>query len=358
MPPLLPARETNPHCHTAAEVDLMAPRYTPEMRLARALMAALTLACSAHSGFAESGCKQALAQLAVCETANALAVDAVRSRRLEAISVMQDVANGALVVFAASKQSGLDSKAALPKKLLSVHEMLVGGSDSTGRQLALALRKSIGTQKVLADFHRYGFNRGDESFWGDVDPQLRKRLTPPQAYVSIDMLNDEDWGSALSSGESYMMTTALQVSLFLQGVGNYGLLCAPVARRTTNDTRQARNTACNAPTRIAEEAAARKLMAAMKDTVERATATRIASSLEGIGWAIGGKTGTVGRAGARMDERDGWFAGQVFDGQGKARYTGATFVRRGGLGGGSAAEISAQLARFVTGGMTPESLPC
>jgi cell division protein FtsI/penicillin-binding protein 2 len=358
-------------------------------RLAIILMAALTLACSVHGGFAAPSCKEALAQFAVCDAANTFAIDAMRSRRLEAVSVMQDVASGALVVFAASKPSGLDvstlvvplslSKVFLAAswwdnnmdnngrahshasgKLVNVHEMLVGGSDSSGRQLALALRKSIGTQKVLADFRRYGFNRGEpfpnrhESFWAEVDSQWRKRLTPPQAYASIDKLNDEDWSSALSIGETYMMTTALHVSRFLQGVGNNGLLCAPMARRMTNGAGQPRNTGCIAPTRMVEEATARELKAAMIDTVKRGTATRIASALEGIGWAIGGKTGTGGRAGAPMNEQDGWFAGLVFDRQGKARYTVATFVRRGGLGGGSAAEISAQLARFMTDGNTRE----
>ena len=151
-----------------------------------------------------------------------------------------------------------------------------------------------------------------------------------------------------------MMTTALQVSRFLQGVGNNGLLCAPVARRVAKGAGHARNIACGDPTRMIEEATAKKLMAAMKETVKRGTATRIAGALEGVGWAIGGKTGTGGRAGAPMNEQDGWFAGLVFDRQGKARYTVATFVRRGGLGGGSAAEISAQIVRFVTGGDIPE----
>jgi cell division protein FtsI/penicillin-binding protein 2 len=337
--------------------------------IARTLLAALTVACSVRGGFAASGCKEALAQLAVCETANALAIDAMKSRRLEAVSVMQDVATGALVVFAASQPSGLDvSTPVMPLSLskvflaaswwdnqqpdLNVHEMLVGGSDSSGRQVALALRKSAGTQKVLADFRKYGFNRGNESFWVEVDPQWKKRLTPPPAYAKLDRLNDDDWSSALSIGESYMMTTALQVSRFLQGVGNNGLLCAPVARRTTKDGGHVPDTGCSAPTRIVEETTARKLMAAMIDTVKRGTATRIANALEGIGWAIGGKTGTGGRAGAPMNEQDGWFAGLVFDQQGKARYTVATFVRRGGLGGGSAAEISAQMARFVTDGNT------
>ena len=340
-------------------------------------MAALTLACSDHSGFAASGCKQALAP--AC---------GVRDRERVGDRCYEEPAAGGRIgdagcgdgsarCFAASQPSGLDvptlvmplslSKVFLAAswwdnkqpdlleshtsaKPVNVHEMLVGGSDSAGKQVALALRKSIGTQKVLADFGRYGFNGGTESFWAEVDPQWKKRLTPPREYAAIDTLNDEDWSAALSIGESYMMTTALQVSRFLQGVGNNGLLCAPVARRSAQATVQPPNTGCGAPTRMVEESTARRLMAAMVDTVKRGTATRIARALEGIGWAMGGKTGTGGRAGAPINEQDGWFAGLVFDRQGKARYTVATFVRRGGLGGGNAAEISAQIARFVTEG--------
>jgi cell division protein FtsI/penicillin-binding protein 2 len=44
---------------------------------------------------------------------------------------------------------------------------------------------------------------------------------------------------------------------------------------------------------------------------------------------------------------DGWFAGLVFDPEGKARFTVATYVRRGGKGGENAAIISAQLARYL-----------
>jgi len=55
-----------------------------------------------------------------------------------------------------------------------------------------------------------------------------------------------------------------------------------------------------------------------------------------------------------MNRQDGRFAGLVFDRQGKARYTVATFVRRGGRGGRNAAEISAQLARFLTSESTVE----
>jgi hypothetical protein len=341
--------------------------------LTKAWMAALILACSTRGGSPEAGCKQALAQLAVCEAADMAALDTMRSRHLEAVTVVQDVASGALVVFAASKPSSLDvSTQVMPLSLskvflaaswwdhqqpdfvegangtrVSVHEMLAGGSDSAGKQVALALRKSVGTPQVLADFGRYGFNRGGESFWAEVDPQWKKRLTPPPAYALNDSLNDVDWSSALSIGEGHMMTSALQVSRFLQGVGNRGLVCAPVARRAAKANAHARETACIAPTRMVEEATAKQLTSAMIDTVKQGSAKRIATALDGTGWSIGGKTGTGGRPEAPMDKQDGWFAGLVFDNQGNARYTVASFVRQGGLGAGNAADICAQLTRLL-----------
>jgi len=170
---------------------------------------------------------------------------------------------------------------------------------------------------VLADLRRYGFNRRDESFWAEVDPQWRKRLTPEPAYALIGALNDGDWSSALAIGESHMMITPLHVSRFLQAVGNNGLLCAPVARRMTKSAGRIPDPACGAPTRIVGQATAKQLMAAMADAVKRGTAIRIANALAGTGWAIGGKTGTGGRAGQPMNEQDGWFAGLIFDRQGR-----------------------------------------
>lgn len=335
---------------------------------------ALAIAGSAAIGAEASGCKEALAQHAVCESANAVAIDAMRKRGLEAAMVMQDVSNGALVVFAASEPSKLDvSTQVLPLSLckvflaaswwdhrqpdlvastpseqsVNVHEMLVGGSDSSGRQVAFALRKAVGTQAVLADFRRYGFNRGDESFWAEVDPQLKERLTPQPAYARLDALNDENWSSVLSIGESDMATTALQVSRFFQAVGNNGLLCAPIARTVRKGTGPAGDVICSAPSRMVEETTAKHLMAAAIETVKRGSARRIAGALNDVGWAMGGKTGTGGRHGAPMEKQDGWFAGLVFDRHGKALYTVATFVRGGGLGGSNAAEISATVARFL-----------
>jgi hypothetical protein len=335
---------------------------------------ALAIADSPAIGAGASSCKEALAQHAVCESANVVAIDAMRKRSLEAVSVMQDVSTGAFVVFAASEPSKLDvSTQVLPLSLckvflaaswwdhtqpdllastlseqsVNVHEMLVGGSDSAGRRVALALRKAVETQAVLADFRRYGFNRGHESFWAEVDPRWKNRLTPQPAYARLDALNDENWSSMLWMGESDMATTALQVSRFFQAVGNNGLLCAPVARTVTKGTGPAQDVICSAPSRMVEETTAKHLMVAAIDTVKRGSARHIAGALNDAGWVMGGKTGTGGRPGAPMEKQDGWFAGLVFDRRGKARYTVATFVSGGGLGGGKAAEISATVARFL-----------
>lgn len=349
-------------------------------------MLVCAFACSAHGMFGAGRCSDALAQRSVCEPANAFASNLIKSRHLEAVSVVQDVSTGALVLFAAPERTKLDvSTPVLPlslskvflaaswwdhnepdlkfeslhgsentvnpahRKSVNVHEILVGGSDSAGRQMAIALRKAVGTEVVLADLRRYGFNRGNESFWADVDPQWRKQLVPQPADASLSGLNDEEWSSALSIGESHMTISALQVSRFFQAVGHDGLSCSPVALRMQDGHSRTPNKSCGAPTRMMSETAAKQLRSALLDTVKRGTATGISGTLIGTGWSIGGKTGTGGVAGAPFEDQDGWFAGLIFDGSLKARYTVATFVRHGGAGGGKAAEISAEEARFLAG---------
>jgi cell division protein FtsI/penicillin-binding protein 2 len=102
-----------------------------------------------------------------------------------------------------------------------------------------------------------------------------------------------------------------------------------------------------------EESTALRLQAAMLEVVQHGSATTIAHSLQGTGWQIGGKTGTG--PGTVGPEADGWFAGLIFDPQGKARFTVATFVRHGGPGRGNAANISAELARYIIGETTAAS---
>jgi hypothetical protein len=158
------------------------------------------------------------------------------ARQVKAVAVIQDVRTGPVIAFAASHPSELDIATpvyplSLSKLLLcaswwdhqqpesifdnvkgtanaqsgyglgvSIHEMLVSGSDSTGEQMAVALRKSVGTTVMLEDFKRYGFGqrtdlRRDNTFWGEVASIWETRLTPAPAYVSLnDQTSDTDWG--------------------------------------------------------------------------------------------------------------------------------------------------------------------
>lgn len=331
----------------------------------------------------ESPCADALRQLTVCLEANNRALAIMRASNLEAITVMQDVQTGALVAFAASEPAKLDVNThvlplSLSKLLLaaswwdnqqpdssfdstkgsataqnpafrskvSVHEVLVGGSDSAGRQMALQLRKSVGTEAVLGDFERYGFvlrqdSEPDEKFWSEVPAMWKSRLVSTSAHIELShQTADTEWADALSIGETKMSVTVLYMSRFLQAVGNQGVMLTPVAREKAVDKKTPpphRN-----PKRVMKETAAQRLQAAMRDTVQRGTATSIATALEKTGWQIGGKTGSA--------KSDGWFAGLVFDPKGNARFTVATFVRHGGRGGGAAAKLSADLARFIMDG--------
>ena len=343
---------------------------------------------------AESPCVSALAQRAVCVAANNRAREIVGASQLKAVTVLQDVRTGAIVAFAASQPSEVDittliSPLSLSKLLIAaswwdnrqpdssfdstrgtpnaqnpayrsrvtVHEMLVGGSDSAGRQAAVALRKSVGTKKVLEDFARYGFGQQtgllrDDKFWGELAPAWKARLIPVPAYVSLsEETKDADWAETLSLGETNMSVTALHVSRFLQAVGNDGVLLTPIAReeqpagsskKSLSSRRQV-----NHSIRIMQESTARRLQSAMRDTVQRGTANSIAQALENTGWKIGGKTGSGPAILPKGAQVDGWFAGLIFDPQGKARFTVATFVRSGGYGAGNAAKISAELARYL-----------
>jgi cell division protein FtsI/penicillin-binding protein 2 len=338
-----------------------------------------------------SPCLNALTQRAVCTAANNRALEIMRGRRLKAITVVQDVQTGALVAFAASQPSEVDITSpirplSLSKLLIAaswwdnrlpdssfdstrgardaanpayrsrvtVHEMLVGGSDSAGRQSAVALRKSAGTQKVLEDFARYGLAQRtdlsrDDNFWGELAPVWKGHLIPAAAYASLtEVTKDEEWAETLSLGETNMSVTALHLSRFLQAVGNGGLLLTPIAREERSVTKS--NVSLrdfNNPIRMMEESTALRLQSAMRDTVQRGTARSIAKTLEDTGWQIGGKTGSGPALLPKGAQVDGWFAGLIFDPQGRARFTVATFVRSGGKGGENAAKISAALARYL-----------
>ncbi len=312
----------------------------------------------------------------------------MKAGNLEAIIVVQDVHTGSLVAFAASDSEKLDVTTPLlplsPVKLMVAaswwdHEsptpeladsqqllsdMIVNGNDNAGRRIASGLRKSIGTESVLKDLESYGFpfratvtaGEKDTKFWDELSPKWRDRLTPA---ISWRALNQEttmsDWQDTLSIGERKFTVTALHLSRFLQAVGNGGVMLPAVAR--AGEAKASELNSGGKSIRVLNEAAALKLQEAMRAVVERGTAKNSANVLAGTGWQIGGKTGTgpAPNAPGPGPGSNGCFVGLAFDPQGHARFTVVTFVNHGGLGGGNAARISAELIRFLIGGDTGSS---
>ena len=314
----------------------------------------------------------------MCEVANTFALERMKEGHLEAITVMQDVQTGGLIAFAASDPAKFDVATALlplsPVKLMAaaswldhnranetdgeklLTDSIVSGNDNAGRQIAWAVRKAAGTDKVLADLARYGFPAGeteaaqtDKSFWAEVAPRWRARLVPAASYHSLGQeTTDRDWENTLSIGEERFVTTALHLSRFLQAVGNGGRMIVPVAER---EQEQERPGSTVPAIKIMSEATALRLQEAMRGTVERGTAKSVKPILAATGWTVGGKTGTGPdpRSKAVGPGSDGCFAGLIFDRAGKARFTVVTFVKHGGPGAGNAAQISAELARYIVG---------
>jgi cell division protein FtsI/penicillin-binding protein 2 len=346
---------------------------------------------AAPDSAANSECARAISQNAVCEAANKHAVELMNARNLEAATAVFDVETGALIAFAATPGSTRKdveplkvtapvaplsltklflaaswwdrtlpdrtfdcTRSATPNKHepMTIPEMIVIGCDLPAKQMAVALRKEVGTEEVLADLERFGFaarskSPRDDSFWTELAPEWRETLMPAAACTLLNAkTRDSDWADALSLGETNFVVTILHISRFLQAVGNNGILLPPVARReiespVSNAAPQSR--------RIMKESTAARLQTAMQDVVQRGSAQAIAHTLDGTDWQIGGKTGTGPGLGSKGPPYDGWFAGLIFDPTGKARFTVATYVRHGGLGGENAAIISAQLARYLIG---------
>jgi cell division protein FtsI/penicillin-binding protein 2 len=353
------------------------------------LAQALAATPDATANAADSPCARAVAQGAVCEAANKHAIELMNARGLEAATAVFDVQTGALIAFAATPGPDAARKDAEPLKVttpilplsltklflaaswwdralpdrsfdctrsatpdkrepMTIPDMIVIGCDLPAKQMAVALRKEVGAERVLDDLERFGFgpkpkSSRDEAFWTEVAPEWRETLAPSAAYTLLKAkTSDSDWADTLSLGETNFVVTILHLSRFLQAVGNNGVLFTPVARKETDSPV---SKPAPQPRRIMKENTAVRLQTAMRDVVQRGSAQAIAHTLDGTGWQIGGKTGTG--PGLIGPQSDGWFAGLVFDPQVRGRFTVVTFVRHGGRGGENAAIISAQLARYL-----------
>jgi hypothetical protein len=347
-----------------------------------------------------SSCAAALREGTLCHAANAFADSMLKAGELVGLAVMQNVQTGEMVVLAASHPDELDvASTVLPLSLsklwlaaawwesagpdtttftssrgragaanpafrsrVNMHEMVVGGSDSAGREAAERLRALAGSSGALALMERFGLSTGecggrDSAFWGEIPRAWESRLVPPRATLSLTPDSDAPvWNDVFSIGETHFGVTALHVSRFLQAVGNDGHLLPPIARPAADDAPASppRRLPGSAGGRIMTVETARRLQSALRDVVSRGTATSVAGSLAEHGWTMGGKTGSGPGTTPLGPNSDGWFAGLVFDPQAKPRFTVACFIRRAGPGGGNAARLCAGVARFVVGGVSGE----
>lgn len=335
-------------------------------------------------------CAQAMAKGTVCEAANKRAIELMNARNLEAATLVLDVQTGALVAFAATAGSNpaegveplkvttpvvplsltklflvaswwdralpestfdcIRSSAPDKKAPMTIPEMIVIGCDLPAKQMAVALRNKVGAEAVLEDLERFGLGRSrslrDDSFWGELAPEWRDSLVPAASYTLLSAeTKNAEWADAFALGEKNFVVTILYISRFLQALGNKGTLVPSVARKESGN-KPASGPAENSR-RIMQESTAFRLQAAMREVVQRGSAQAVAHTLDGTSWRIGGKTGTGPGLGPVGPQYDGWFAGLVFGPQGNARFTVATYVRHGGLGGENAAIISGQLARYL-----------
>jgi len=319
---------------------------------------------TAHSSFdgvsPNSPCASEIKHAAMCRAANEEVVRLLLARRFVGEAIMQDVRTGAIVSFAGTAfvpggkelhaagilpgagalplssvklmlaaiwwehEDSIDSQ--LHKTAPNLNEMLVAGHDEPARQLALLLRRSIGSQAVLDDLARFGFPLCAPGKAG-------RPFSPPACVALTPRTSDADWASSLSIGETNFTVSLEQLSRFLRAIGKTGAIFLSSLDKERR------------PGNMMSRETATQLQVAMLDAVDDGSAKGIRGRL-GTEWRIGGKTGT---GPADTHPHDGIFAGLVFGAESEARFTIICYVRNGGPGGGAAAEISADLARFVIG---------
>lgn len=224
-------------------------------------------------------------------------------------------------------------------------DMLVYSCNTTAVSMALQLRERLGEQAFVDAYRRYGFTpyaeqapSGDETeFWASDSDDWRRRMSPPPARIRIGQRTSRQEWAQLAIGQGPVDVTPIHVSRFLQAIGNGGVMLPPTLEweRVENPVEGER---------VMEEPTAQRLQRAMLETVQRGTARSVAPRLRGVGWELGGKTGTAQVAG-RAD--DGWFGGLVFDDRGRPRYTVVVYLQGGGPGGARPAAIAAEMTRSL-----------
>lgn len=224
--------------------------------------------------------------------------------------------------------------------------MLVPSCNTAAVWMAQQLRERVGADAVVNAYRRFGFTpypkgeppSGNETdFWATTSEPWASRMSPPPARIRIGENTGKAEWAQLAIGQGPVDVTPIHISRFLQAIGNGGVMLPPTLEWEL---------AQSPPegTRVMSRRTAERLQRAMRAVVDRGTARSVLPALEGTRWDLGGKTGTAQIPGA---PDDGWFAGLIFDAEGKPSYTVVAYLRGGGPGGGEPAAIAAGLTRYL-----------
>ena len=225
--------------------------------------------------------------------------------------------------------------------------MLTPSCNTGAVWMALHMRERLGSEAFVDAYRKYGFEpyakkppqdtvRG---FWNTGSERWAKRMSPPLSRVRIHEGTGRAEWAQLAIGQGPVDATPIGISRFVQAIGNGGvILPATLEWERLEEVPEGE--------RIMKAETARKLQVAMLSVVDSGTAVSAAPLLQGLQWDMGGKTGTAQISG-RPD--DGWFAGLVFDPSGKPRYTVVVYLRGGGPGGRMPAAVAAGMTRVMSG---------
>jgi membrane peptidoglycan carboxypeptidase len=221
--------------------------------------------------------------------------------------------------------------------------MLVPSCNTSAVWMAQRMREELGEQAFADAYRAFGFEPYTEqaprdttaAFWNTDSRAWARRMSPAPSRIRIGAETGPAEWAQLSIGQGPVDVTLIGISRFLQAIGNDGEMLAPTVEWERAERPGDRR-------RVMSSNTASRLQGAMLEVVRSGTARSVAPRVAGSGWALGGKTGTAQLPGA---PDDGWFAGLMHDGEGRARYSVVVYLQGGGPGGGQPAAIAAELTR-------------
>jgi beta-lactamase regulating signal transducer with metallopeptidase domain len=225
---------------------------------------------------------------------------------------------------------------------VSAERMLVVSCNTAAVTMAARLIESHGTLGFARTLERMGFGASTSPSAEEPGPRMvaYTGVAPPAPVAAGagrrgKSAEADDLLLLAGLGMSGSTTTPLQISQFLQAVGNGGqqLPALPVEGRNARVE----------PHQVVGQDAATRLQQAMLQVVGEGTAARALPQLEWSQWTLGGKTGTVPNG---ADDPNGWFAGLAYGPDGRAEYTIVVLIEGGGVGGGAPAGIAAEMTRL------------